>query len=815
VLGKIRVSGLGAWVIAVAVACGSTGHNPNQGQTGGSSGAGASASSGNGGSSGNGDEAGAGSPSAGSSGSAAGGTSATGGAENAGDGAGGEAEVPPKRIEIVRDKVPNKLDLLMMIDNSISMGDKQHLLADAMERLVGRLVQPRCLDEQGAPTGERSSPAGVCPLGSQPEFLPFTDIHAGVVTSSLGSHGAADAKDVCTKPTDDDHAQLLGVLRPGLTSWNQKGFLAWDPPQKLAPVGIAEPTAFAAALAAHVQAAGDHGCGYESSLEGWYRFLVDPEPPAGVVVPQGSSLAEITGTSADVLAQRQAFLRPDSVLGIVMLSDENDCSIVDEGYGWLLSRASGSPTPTNMFRSTSQCLVDPNSACCQSCGESTAKAGCPPLNDDVECLKGKTLPSDQDYLGLRCFDQKRRFGFDLLYPVQRYIDGLTQVQIARRSDGALVPNPIYESRDGAQPRSPEQVLLLGIVGVPWQDIADASSLTKPGLKFLSEDGPLSAERWSVILGEPNASPPVPPSDPFMVESWTDRTASSIPQANPITGDVLVASTSQDPQANHINGHEAVAPTMSDLQLACIFPLANPIVCDTIAQNNNQACDCYAGDASFNRALCQPPSGGPAGTTQYFGKAYPSLRELSVLRGIGGHGIVASTCPKTADVASDSYGYRPAMDALAGRVARQIGRSCLRQDAKPDATGRTACGVLTASSSASCACPSEQGLAPAGAEAKAAALEELKSVGYCGPGMSCESLCVCELAQLSGAELTACQTADQPPSSPGFCYLNAVPGETNVGKAELAHDCVGGSPRRIRFTGGAPAESSIALLYCPE
>lgn len=806
------VTGLGLCALVLAVACGNTGQNQNNGQGGSSSVAGASgASAGSESQSGSGVGA-----SAGTSAGAGGSESTSGGAPDDGQGGeGGDApDNPLERVEIVRDKMPNKLDLLMMIDNSISMGDKQHLLADAMEHLVSRLIQPRCLNEQGQETGTQSSPAGVCPLGSHPEFLPFADIHAAVVTSSLGSHGAAGANDVCTKTTDDDHAQLLGVIRPGLTSWNQKGFLAWDPQQTLSPAGIANPTAFAAGLAAHVQAAGDHGCGYEASLESWYRFLVDPEPPAGVAVPSGSGVAQITGVSAEVLAQRQGFLRPDSVLGIVMLSDENDCSVVDEGYGWLIARTR-TASAQQMYRSTSQCALNPNDACCQSCGEQSAHDGCPAIESDSECLKGKALDEADDSMNIRCFDQKRRFGFDLLYPVQRYIDALTQLQIPRRSDGQLLPNPIYASQGGAQPRSPEQVLLLGIVGVPWQDVVDSASLTGPGLKFLSEDGQLPEERWSVILGDPSASPPVLPTDPFMVETLVDRTTLPIPQSNPIVpAEKLVSASSTNPLANHINGHESVNVRADDLQFACTFQLPTPVMCDVAARDAGKGCDCFEGDLSYNRALCQPPGGGAATINQTFGKAYPGLRELAVLRGVGGHGIVASTCPKTADTTSVSYGYRPAMDALAGRVARQIGRSCLSRDAKADADGRTACSVLTASSSSACSCPTEQGLAPAGAAAKADVLAELAAVGYCGPGMSCDSLCVCELQQLAGADLTECQSSDQPPSTPGFCYLNAVEGEQAAGDADLARDCVGGAPRRIRFTGGAPAESSIALLHCP-
>jgi hypothetical protein len=476
-------SGLILFPFALAVACGNTNNNnQNNGTQAGTGGvsAGAAGASGAGGT----DNA-SGNSAAGSS---AGGTAGNGGDPGAGGDAGGEGPVEPvDQVELVRDKVPNKLDLLLMIDNSISMADKQHLLADAMQHLVARLV-------------------------------PFNDIHAAVVTSSLGSHGANGAGDVCVSVDDDDHAQLLGVIRPDLPNWNQTGFLAWDPQQMLTPVGIADPAVFAAGLAKTVQAAGDHGCGYEASLEGWYRFLVDPEPPLAVVIPPSGSVAEVQGVSAAVLTQRAAFLRSDSVLGIVMLSDENDCSVVDGGYGFLISRTAP------MYRSTSACAADPNDPCCQSCAETTARVGCPALATDSECVKGNTLASVEDGLNLRCYHQKQRFGFDLLYPVQRYIDALTASQITRRSDGTLVPNPIYESKNGAPPRSPEQVLLLGIVGVPWQDVSDADSLTAPGLKFLSEDAPLSAERWDIILGDPAAN--VLPLDPFMVESIADRTTLS-------------------------------------------------------------------------------------------------------------------------------------------------------------------------------------------------------------------------------------------------------------------------------------------------
>jgi hypothetical protein len=71
----------------------------------------------------------------------------------------------------------------------------------------------------------------------------------------------------------------------------------------------------------------------------------------------------------------------------------------------------------------------------------------------------------------------------------------------------------------------------------------------------------------------------------------------------------------------------------------------------------------------NSPICQPPEGGPASTTQYFGKGYPSLRQLRLARALGNRAAYGSICPKqTSDTARDSYGYVPALNALIDRIA---------------------------------------------------------------------------------------------------------------------------------------------------
>src|SRR5215469_1729303 len=78
-----------------------------------------------------------------------GGTASSGSGGGSGGSSGGQ---PP--IVIPADKI----DLLFMIDNSSSMGDKQALLALAVPDLVSRLVSPNCLDATGHPTGQTAQP---------------------------------------------------------------------------------------------------------------------------------------------------------------------------------------------------------------------------------------------------------------------------------------------------------------------------------------------------------------------------------------------------------------------------------------------------------------------------------------------------------------------------------------------------------------------------------------------------------------------------------------------------------------------------------
>src|SRR5262245_24792459 len=69
--------------------------------------------------------------------------------------------------------VVDKIDLLLMIDNSISMSDKQQILSTALPDLMSRLVNPLCTDDQGNLYPPPAEGSATCPAGQHQEFQPI------------------------------------------------------------------------------------------------------------------------------------------------------------------------------------------------------------------------------------------------------------------------------------------------------------------------------------------------------------------------------------------------------------------------------------------------------------------------------------------------------------------------------------------------------------------------------------------------------------------------------------------------------------------
>jgi hypothetical protein len=697
----------------------------------------------------------------------------------------------------------DKIDLLFMIDNSGSMADKQKLLSAAVPSLLSRFVSPLCLDDNGQPNGNHFTD-GRCATGA-PEFAPIGDIHIGVITSSLGIPGGTGK--ICNrfdnqKPTTaDDRAWLLPKARMDATlpSWNSSGFLAWDPSgTKNMPPGTRTAEELKNDFQDLVSKTGETGCGFEASLESWYRFLVDPEPPANISVKTGTVYSQADGIDQELLTQREHFLRPDSLVAILMLTDENDCSLQVGGPSAIFE--------ATLPRATAACATNPDDPCCRSClsGETSPPSGCKSIAEDESCKKSTYYAQTEDPTNLHCFDQKRRYGLDFLEPTERYIQGLTSAEVRNRA-GELKPNPLFR-RPGKPDRDLKRVFLAGIVGVPWQDIATDASRSGTGLRYLTAAELRDKQRWDLILGDPKTRKP--PTDPHMIESIAPRSGQ-----NPLLAPegTIAPPTSNSPKADVVNGHEQTVT--SDLQYACIFELETPVDCNEAGKTSTN-CDCK--DPSTNSPLCQPPGGGAPATKQFYAKAYPGTRHLEVLKGIGDQAVVASICPKIVHSNSPAddpnYGYNPAVSAIVDTLRPALANQCLSRAPLVD-DGKTACAVLETRFSNDCDC-TKPGRAKPNEDAVNSVRDSLKIEKQCGVEgtPTCESLCACEIVEAQKADLTACRSNTPPDTqSPGYCYVDPDKG---LGDPALVRNCPSTQKRLLRFVGPeTPRTGSLTFMAC--
>lgn len=752
----------------------------------------------------------------------------------------------------------DKIDVLFMIDNSVSMADKQQVLAAAVPQLLRRLTTPDCVNPKAPRVSpERmENPTDACKTpGYVREFSPVNDIHIGVITSSLGDAGGTACNqnpNDAAKIAADDRGWLLGALRRS-SSGLSAPFLSWtgaDAGQYLTQFDVKRNE-----FRNFVTAAGETGCGYEMSLESWYRFLVDPVPPASIDMqfPADGSTPQTAriGEDADILTQRRQFMRPDSLLAIVMLTDENDCSIRDDGRSWLMTK--GVYGTHRLERGSSICETNPDDPCCYSCNDLAPPAGCA---SDPICASDTTGKNTSD--NLRCFDQKRRLGYDFLFPTRRYVNALKLKTLCPEQNfgdldctcadhpgetcvpGPSYPNPIYTASPedlaaGLQPRvDPNMVFLAGIVGVPWQDIATTESVVDSNAPL--QYRPSSALDWAMLLPGADGTPP---TDPLMRESIEPRTG-----IHPITQEPIGLPTGNQVRVNSINHHEFDAQGF-ELQYACIFdlgerlsetqttsallgarrdcgscPAATPG--DTASEaafkecsDKLQSCSCSKDNTppSTPSPLCQNPDDGTYGTIQYAAKAYPGTRELEVLRGHNetakDNAVVASICPKdlTYDHRDDpGYGYNPAVASLVDRLKVKLNNACLPRTLSMDGD-QVNCKVIEVVTVPEWTQCTAKGRDPVDDALASAVRRQLENDKMCGgkDQLACDRYSFCELRQLKdnmdpSLPKSRCENetgVETTSKVPGFCYIDeTVP----IGNPDLLASCPVSQKRMLRIVG---------------
>jgi hypothetical protein len=849
-IGLEPTTGLAALALSLACACGGQTHT---GATDGGADAGRSGDAASSNSSGSGASSG-GSGSGVSSGGSGSGVSSGASSGSSGSGSSGSSSDLSSGVILRPQSVVDKLDLLFMIDNSTSMGDKQALLAQAVPDMIARLVSPNCIDATGNILGTSTPVNGVaqCATGSL-EFPPVHDMHLGIVTSSLGGRGASTVCDPSAlngaNPTllahNDDRGELInrgGASETPVAKAQTQNFLAWFPPVAANAAVLPPPNAETVAgdpatpgtligdFTSMVSGVHEHGCGFEAQNEAWYRFLVQPDPYASIQVDSNHE-ASYSGIDQVILIQRATFLRPDSLLAVIVVSDETQATADPLSIGRLGSLFEEVPWPGSPTggapQGTIECTSDPEDPSCLSCASpgvdsnaSTFPTRCPP--DLPGGVEGYLDPAD-DGANVRFFHQKQRFGVSAGYPSTRYVTGLTSVTVPDRDHeddavGSYIGdqaanqnciNPIFAKNLPTDPsadlchltpgpRTPDSVYYAVIGGVPHQLLqVDPSNPDSPQKDQLAESD------WLKITGNDPEHYDFSGADVHMLESEVPRPTGCDP--------------TQTDSCDPFNGREW-ATNRDDLQFACIFDLAAPKDC-TLMQFAG-ACDCQPGNASIDTPLCQKDATGAYTNTQIKGKAYPAIAELVVAhamvdQGFGVHGIVSSLCPihTTPVGATDPvYGYRPAMNAIVQRLRDALGVQCLPVKLNPDpTTGGVTCQILATLASqgpqTSCNNPA-LGLSQPSTDVLSRLqtrehLAWLAAGGASSGSPDPSTFPTCLLTQL---------TPDQNPGDfagggcsasidPGWCYVEGT--------------AAGACPQQILFSAGEPPAGATLILQCAD
>ena len=195
-----------------------------------------------------------------------------------------------------RGGLPDRIDLLLMVDNHNSMSEEQASLAAQLPHLVDTLASGQLLARDG--TVVQSFPA-------------VLDLHVGVVDGDLGSGGFSVP--TCSEPYfgDDGILRTRGNTTLAGCSGSYPSFLEFRR-------GPDDPAAFAADVTC-VASLGTSGCGFQQPLDGILKALT----------PSTSSSTFAQGTRGHGDVENSGFVRDRSLLGVLLLSDRDDCSASD------------------------------------------------------------------------------------------------------------------------------------------------------------------------------------------------------------------------------------------------------------------------------------------------------------------------------------------------------------------------------------------------------------------------------------------------------------------------------------------------------
>jgi hypothetical protein len=210
----------------------------------------------------------------------------------------------------------DKIDMLFMVDNSNSMSEEQAALKQQFPKLVQVLT-----------TGMR--------MPNDPNPFPAAkDLHLGVVSSDMGAFGQVNVPGCDANGGGDGRLQSLSRGAAGCSA-SYPSFLKY-----VASADPNGPTQIASDFGC-IAELGTGGCGFEQQLESPFKALwpsVYSDAQGNVAPSPYNFLGAVRTGRGDLAAPEGAlgFIRTDvslglSLIAIVLVTDEDDCSSSDTG----------------------------------------------------------------------------------------------------------------------------------------------------------------------------------------------------------------------------------------------------------------------------------------------------------------------------------------------------------------------------------------------------------------------------------------------------------------------------------------------------
>jgi hypothetical protein len=330
---------------------------------------------------------------------------------------------------------------------------------------------------------------------------------------------------------------------------------------------------------------------------------------------------------------------------------------------------------------------------------------------------------DRDSNNLRAWNQIERYGFNFLWPRDRYVNGFTQATVTDRFGNTQV-NPIFASG-----RTMDHLIVASIVGVPDHlvpktlDAATNIQVPLSGDKWAASD-------WDSVVG------PLGVRDPHMIESIAERTTANLTKygytsglteykgynttsgaadlsADPPSGQTVVQPSTGQTVAYNGNGGERHmidfvvsssdnSPSdgdFDDLQFACMGTRSVTAASHDCSGRETWAwqpeCSCTGASCATSARANTYWGNVDANVTQPYYKAYPGLRYLRMIEALGSSGYAASICAPS---------FEPAMIGIVNKIRSVFAGQCFAGTVPQDADGTSNCILLATIPAASIKSP---------------------------------------------------------------------------------------------------------------